>query len=504
MNSNQAASTEALRFGEGDLALFSLASHDVNPLHTSALYSRRTPFGQPVVFGVLGCLAAAAYLPDRPGVILSGVTAIFHGPLFVGVGYQVEIQDKGRAQSRVIIRDSGRIVASVTFKFEPGEPEEAPSEGACPRRVPLNHRNDDLRVGLDIMDVYAPEPAALAELLRRWGLPAKGIAAAQAAALLWTSYLVGMELPGERAVFSRLRITFPARTAAEGPIAYTGRVTDFDARYNLLEVEGRLSRGGAALADVQLSSLVRDDPPNTETSRLARLLPASTALEGQSALVTGGSRGLGAAIVAALASQGCHVLLNFRSGQADAEALRDSVGGVTGRITLMPGDAGDPTWCERMRSEWGRLDLLVLNASPAIRPLGLTPHALGRLSSFLAESFGLVAAPMASFLGVVRDRGGVIVLISSEYARTAPPEFPHYVAAKRAAEGLVLSACAEAPGTRLVVVRPPRLITDQTNTPAGREGAIPAESVAAPLVARLCEPTAGSPAEFLEEFPGDV
>ena len=109
---------------------------------------------------------------------------------------------------------------------------------------------------------------------------------------------------------------------------------------------------------------------------------------------------------------------------------------------------------------------------------------------------------MASFLGIVRDRGGVIVLISSEYARTAPPEFPHYVAAKRAAEGLVLSACAEDPGTRLVVVRPPRLITDQTNTPAGRKGAIPAECVAAPLVARLCVPSAGSPMEFLEEFPG--
>jgi len=497
-------SQDGIRFSEADLALFSLASHDVNPLHTSALYSRRTAFGQPVVFGVLGCLAAASCLPARPGEIVSEVSAIFYEPIFVGVAYQAEVQGKASGKSKVILRDSGRIVASVTLRFALGEPEQAPCEAACPRRIPLDHSDEDLRRNARVTGLYAPEPAALAELLLRWSLPAKGIAAAQAVALLWTSFLVGMELPGERAVFSRLRITFPPRPAASGPITYSGQVVDFDARYKLVDVEGRLERAGATLAEVRLSSLVRDAPPVTDIARLERLLPASTALEGKTALVTGGSRGLGAAIVAALASQGCHVLLNFRQGQVDAEALRDALTCGPARTTLVPGDAGDPGWCDQVRSEWGDLDFLVLNASPPIRPLGLTPHALGRLSAFLSASLGLVVGPMASFLATVRLRHGAIVLISSEYARTAPPEFPHYVAAKRGAEGFALSACAEPPGTRLLVVRPPRLLTDQTNTPAGREGAIPAECVAASVVSRLREPRVGSLVEFLEEFPGDA
>jgi hypothetical protein len=63
--------------------------------------------------------------------------------------------------------------------------------------------------------------------------------------------------------------------------------------------------------------------------------------------------------------------------------------------------------------------------------------------------------------------------------------------------------CNQDPPTHLLVGRPPRLITDRTNTPAGREGAIPSEDVAAAMVARLCEPTTGSPARVLDEFPGN-
>ena len=182
MNNNQDLSEEALRFSEADVALFSLASHDVNPMHIKALYSRRTTFGQPVVFGMLGCLAAASNLPDRQGMILSGVSAMFHGPLFVGVEYQLEVQNKGRAQSKAIIRDAGRIIAAITYRFEPGEPGRAPSEEACPRLVPLDHRPEDLREGLEVKGDYAPKFAALAELLLRWGLSAKGLPQLQAAA----------------------------------------------------------------------------------------------------------------------------------------------------------------------------------------------------------------------------------------------------------------------------------------------------------------------------------
>ena len=61
-------------FTKQDLELFSAASHDRNPLHISEEYARTTPYGEPVVFGILGALAALSHLPDRQGMVLGGVS----------------------------------------------------------------------------------------------------------------------------------------------------------------------------------------------------------------------------------------------------------------------------------------------------------------------------------------------------------------------------------------------------------------------------------------------
>ena len=56
-----------LRFRWEDIKAFSRASGDRNPLHLSESYARRSPFGRPVVFGVLGGLHCLRHFPKRPG-----------------------------------------------------------------------------------------------------------------------------------------------------------------------------------------------------------------------------------------------------------------------------------------------------------------------------------------------------------------------------------------------------------------------------------------------------
>src|SRR5438128_908000 len=63
---------------------------------------------------------------------------------------------------------------------------------------------------------YAAEPAALAALVARYELTQRGVGARHAEALLACSYLVGMELPGRRALFSDLALDFD-EAAADGP-----------------------------------------------------------------------------------------------------------------------------------------------------------------------------------------------------------------------------------------------------------------------------------------------
>jgi NAD(P)-dependent dehydrogenase (short-subunit alcohol dehydrogenase family) len=90
--------------------------------------------------------------------------------------------------------------------------------------------------------------------------------------------------------------------------------------------------------------------------------------------------------------------------------------------------------------------------------------------------------------------------VSSSAIRSLPADWPHYVAAKAAAEGLVAWAAATHPHIRFIIVRPPRLQTDQMNTPAGRKGALRAEDAAASIVQHICRPRQDSSFEILDAF----
>jgi acetoacetyl-CoA reductase len=89
-------------------------------------------------------------------------------------------------------------------------------------------------------------------------------------------------------------------------------------------------------------------------------------LEGRKALVTGGAKGIGRAIVRALASEGADIAINFQSSGADAEALAEELA-KSGRGTLLfKGNVGERSaWnemMEKIKQSWGRLDILVNNA----------------------------------------------------------------------------------------------------------------------------------------------
>jgi 3-oxoacyl-[acyl-carrier protein] reductase len=80
-------------------------------------------------------------------------------------------------------------------------------------------------------------------------------------------------------------------------------------------------------------------------------------LEGKTALVTGASKGIGRAIAAELAAAGASVVVGYRSGQEEAEALASEIGG-----RAVQADVSDPDEAKRLVEEAGDLDILVNNA----------------------------------------------------------------------------------------------------------------------------------------------
>ena len=141
-------------------------------------------------------------------------------------------------------------------------------------------------------------------------------------------------------------------------------------------------------------------------------------LENQVALVTGGSRGIGKAIVLKLAAAGAKVAFVYRSKAAEAEALVAEVAALGGTAKAYQGDVADPETAGRVGAavlaEFGRIDILVNNAG-VIRDglfVRMEPSAWREvLATNLDGTFYFCKAVAEQM--VFKQRSGRIVNISS-------------------------------------------------------------------------------------------
>ncbi|HLN81494.1 MAG TPA: glucose 1-dehydrogenase [Thermoanaerobaculia bacterium] len=95
-------------------------------------------------------------------------------------------------------------------------------------------------------------------------------------------------------------------------------------------------------------------------------MPISIDLSGKTALVTGGSRGIGRAAAEILAAAGARVAINYKANDAAAEAFVRETRAAGGEALALAGDVGNPREAHQLVSDvvaaWGRLDVLVNNA----------------------------------------------------------------------------------------------------------------------------------------------
>ena len=166
-------------------------------------------------------------------------------------------------------------------------------------------------------------------------------------------------------------------------------------------------------------------------------------LEGQLALVTGASRGIGAATAEALAREGAHVVITARTAQG-LEEVEERVHAAGGSATIAPLDLTDGDSIARLAAaiggRWEALDLLVLNAA-TLGSLGPVPAIDGKeFNKVLTLNLIAQQALIAAFDPLLRKskQGRVIAMTSSVAAR--PRAFwGAYAASKAALETLVLS-----------------------------------------------------------------
>ena len=479
-----------LRLTDQHIRQFADASGDRNPLHVDELFARTTPYGRCISHGALVTIAALGSLDPTALHHATRLELDFKQPVFPNEPYTVSCTEAGEANVRIEVGRAERPAAVITVGSDRAEPtlprvssDTVNFSSASPRHYTL----DELAAEHpSISERYACRLDALTALARELGA-----GAVPEAILIWlaaASFTVGMLIPGRDALFARARLSRYG-AEAEGTLAASVRMTDD--RTGLVVVDASLAEG-AGSARMQLHSFVRPAAPVPDRSSIGDYLAPSAKLRGRNFLVVGASRGLGAALCGALATQDATVWALFARCRERAESLADEFG--ADRVRLLQADAEDPERLREafdvLRAEAGRLDGVVLCAAPAPYESALHPDAMDAALRFMQSSVATALVPLSRALQLL-SQGGWIVLTSSSALADPPEGSPQLILAKAALEGAA-AYCARYSRARVLILRPPKMWTDSTNTPLGRIGAIPAEQVAAAVVSSLTSEDAPS------------
>jgi 3-oxoacyl-[acyl-carrier protein] reductase len=199
-------------------------------------------------------------------------------------------------------------------------------------------------------------------------------------------------------------------------------------------------------------------------------------LSGKTALITGGSRGIGAAIAKRLAADGAGVAITYTKGADAAASVVKEIERAGGKALAIQADATDAkavaSAVEKTVATFGRLDILVNNAGTAI-PKPFVETTLDELDRMLDLNIRGVLVATQAALKHIKDGGRIIMIGSCVGERMMTPGLAAYSATKGAVKMFTQGLSREVGGRGITVnnVQPGPIDTDLN--PAASEWAEP-------------------------------
>ena len=174
---------------------------------------------------------------------------------------------------------------------------------------------------------------------------------------------------------------------------------------------------------------------------------ASERLAGEVAIVTGGSGGIGAAIIKRMAADGADAVVNFNHSQQKAAEVVAAIRDAGGKAVAVQADVSDPGEISKLfdaaEAEFGEVTLLVNNAATRAKPAAAPEIDLERFQKLFAVNVQGPVLCIAEFARRAGSRGGRIINITSGQARTPMPATGLYAGAKGALESFTRAFAAD-------------------------------------------------------------
>ena len=466
---------------------FAALSGDTNPLHIDSQYAARTPYGECIMHGIGVCLAALGNFSQGRPLLMKRLHGDLRRPVYLDRPYTLLCREE---HPRTILEIIKGTVVQARFTLVR---EEAPCNPMSSQEFhSATHRPTLLLTPRS--DAYPLAPSnesseyeiplcnlARHDALAPFGLHPSQIPPHHLTALCWASYFIGMDFPGQQALFSEFTLDFgPTLT---GPFSVTWSELREDPRYNLFTISG----SGSALSTFTFKAFRRPLPPSLKAPPTSA--PALALWRGTHALVTGAGRGFGSTLGQVLDASGASVVMNTRR-KIDSK-FRESVSSSSpSSLRFVEADLTREDECERLAQSIQEglqyLDLIVLNATPPIRNANFAELDTSEITRFVSDTLSLAIPVMRATLPLLRS-SGVIIALSTTYRIRPPPGFSAYLAAKAALEGFIQGLATEHPRHRFVIARLPRMATDQTAVPFSTEPAADPQAVACALLHKITD-----------------
>jgi 3-oxoacyl-[acyl-carrier protein] reductase len=257
----------------------------------------------------------------------------------------------------------------------------------------------------------------------------------------YVSTLIGMRCPGPGALWSQQNFRWLAPVFIGDRISLTMKVTHKSEGARSLTIEVKaLNQEGKVVMEGE----------GTVTALEERQQPKDLPISERVAFISGGARGLGAAIATALAQAGAMVVVNYRNSAAAADDLCSSLQANGGRAIPVQADvtnqASVSAALEKARQEYKRpVTILINNAGSLPEPRPFMQTTWEEVQSTLdVHVRGAFHCSQAAIPGMIEQKSGRIINIGSSFSLNTPPvNWSNFLVAKSAMQALTRCLAAE-------------------------------------------------------------